>query len=64
MESKDEMYLLTFFSWDEIFMYIGLQRRNEYVVYVDGGCAITTVSNYKSYLIMEETLLTKELYKN
>jgi hypothetical protein len=29
-------------------------------MYVDGGCAMATVSIKKSYLIMEETLLTKE----
>jgi len=38
-----------------------LQRRNEHVVYVDGGRAMAVVSIYKSNLIMEETLLTKEL---
>jgi hypothetical protein len=41
-------------------MYIELQRRNEHVVYVDGGCVMAVVSIYKSNLIMEETFLTKE----
>jgi hypothetical protein len=29
-------------------------------MHVDNDCAMATVSIYKSYLIMEETLLTKE----
>jgi hypothetical protein len=29
-------------------------------MYVDDGCAMAAVSIYKSYLIMEETLLIKE----
>ncbi len=29
-------------------------------MYVDGGHAIAAMNIYKSYLIMEETLLTKE----
>jgi hypothetical protein len=28
-------------------MYIELQRRNEHVVYVDGGCVIAAMSIYK-----------------
>jgi hypothetical protein len=33
-------------------------------MYVDGGRAMAVVSILKSYLIMEETLLTKEFLKN
>jgi hypothetical protein len=29
-------------------------------MYVDGGCAMVVVIIWKSYLIMEETLLTEE----
>jgi hypothetical protein len=38
------------------FSCILIAKKEEHVMYVNGGCVMATVSIYKSYLSMEKTL--------
>jgi hypothetical protein len=56
---KRNMLLSTLHNKEEFFLELNYKERRT-IMYVDGGHAMAAMSIYKSYLIMEETLLTKE----